>query len=84
MIESGSLKKQRKNPNAPAKFVSKTMVTENGEIADIQTYQLDLEKIAEEEKYDGLYAVCTDLLDDNPSDIIKVSEGRFIPHKISM
>lgn len=77
MIESGSLKKQRKNPNDPARFVSKTTVTENGEIADIQTYQLDLEKIAEEEKYDGLYAVCTDLLDDTPGDIIRVSEGRW-------
>lgn len=77
MIESGSLKRQRKNPNDPARFVSKTMVTENGEVADIQTYQLDLEKIADEEKYDGLYAVCTDLLDDKPSDIIRVSEGRW-------
>ena len=43
----------------------------------IKTYQLDLEKIAEEEKYDGLYAICTDLLDDNPGDLIRVSEGRW-------
>ena len=27
--------------------------------------------------YDGLYAVCTDLLDDNVADILKVSEGRW-------
>src|SRR5699024_6212868 len=40
-------------------------------------YYLDLEKIAEEEKYDGLYAVCTDLLDDDIADILKVSEGRW-------
>ena len=77
MIESGSLKKQRKNPNDPARFVNKTAVTQDGEIADIKTYQLDLEKIAEEEKYDGLYAICTDLLDDNPGDLIRVSEGRW-------
>ena len=34
-------------------------------------------KIAEEESYDGLYAVCTDLLDDDVKDILKVSEGRW-------
>ena len=38
---------------------------------------LDLEKIAEEEMYDGLYAICTDLLDDDVADILKVSEGRW-------
>ena len=40
-------------------------------------YYLDTDKIAEEEMYDGLYAVCTDLLDDNVADILKVSEGRW-------
>ncbi len=33
--------------------------------------------ISEEAGYDGLYAVCTDLLDDEVSDILKVSEGRW-------
>ncbi len=27
--------------------------------------------------YDGLYAICTDLLDDDVADILKVSEGRW-------
>lgn len=76
MIDSGSLKKQRKNPNDPARFVNKIAVTEDGEKADIR-YFLDVDKIAEEEKYDGLYAVCTDLLDDDVADILKVSEGRW-------
>ena len=40
-------------------------------------YFLDESKIAEEERYDGLYAVCTDLFDDNPADLLKVSEGRW-------
>ena len=34
-------------------------------------------KITEETLYDGLYAVCTDLLDDNVANILKVSEGRW-------
>ena len=76
MISSGSLKKQRKNPNDPARFVNRIAVTREGEKADIH-YYLDLERIAEEEKYDGLYAVCTDLLDDDVSEILKVSEGRW-------
>ena len=51
-------------------------MTREGEKADIH-YYLDLERIAEEEKYDGRYAVCTDLLDDDVSEILKVSEGRW-------
>lgn len=76
MIANGSLKRQRKNPNDPARFVNKLAVTGDGEKADIR-YYIDLEKIAGEEKYDGLYAVCTDLLDDDAADILKVSEGRW-------
>ena len=76
MVASGSLKRQRKNPNDPARFVNKIAATNEGEKAEIY-YYLDLEKIAEEEKYDGLYAVCTDLLDDDVAGILKVSEGRW-------
>lgn len=76
MVSSGSLKRQRKNPNDPARFVNKVSVTKAGEKADIH-YYLDLDRIAEEEKYDGLYAVCTDLLDDDVADILNVSEGRW-------
>lgn len=76
MVAGGSLKKQRKNPNDPARFVNKIAVTEDGEKAKVH-YFLDLDKIAEEEKYDGFYAVCTDLLDDDVADILKVSEGRW-------
>lgn len=76
MVANGSLKKQRKNPNDPARFVNRIAVTEDGEKAKVH-YFLDQDKIAEEEKYDGLYAVCTDLLDDDVADILKVSEGRW-------
>ena len=76
IVANGTLKKQRKNPNDPARFVNKIAATEEGEKAKIH-YYLDLDKIAEEELYDGLYAVCTDLLDDGVADILKVSEGRW-------
>lgn len=76
MVANGSLKRQRKNPNDPARFVNKLAVTTEGEKAKVH-YFLDLDKIAEEEKYDGLYAICTDLLDDDVTDILNVSEGRW-------
>ena len=76
MLDSGKTKKNRKNPNDPARFIGKMAVTKDGEAADIKQY-LDEDKIAEEAQYDGLYAVCTDLLDDEVGDILKVSEGRW-------
>ena len=76
MVSDGVLKKQRKNPNDPARFVNKFAATEEGEKAKIH-YYLDQDKIHNEEQYDGLYAVCTDLLDDDVADILKVSEGRW-------
>ena len=76
MLDSGNTKKNRKNPNDPARFIEKTAVTPEGEAAGIK-YSLDENKITEETLYDGLYAVCTDLLDDNVADILKVSEGRW-------
>ena len=76
MVANGSMKRQRKNPNDPARFVNKVAATKDGEKAEIH-YYLDTDKIAEEEKYDGLYAVCTDLLDDEVEDILRISEGRW-------
>lgn len=76
MISSGNTKKQRKNPNDPGRFIGTTAVTEDGEAAKVHTF-LDENKIAGEAMYDGLYAVCTDLLDDDVSGILKVSEGRW-------
>lgn len=76
MIQTGNTKKQRKNPNDPARFIGTVAATEDGEIAKIHKF-LDEDKIANEAQYDGLYAVCTDLLDDDVNDILKVSEGRW-------
>jgi len=77
MIESGKkAKKERRNPNDPARFIGKMAVTDDGEVAKIRQY-LDIEKIEDESRYDGLYAVATDLLEDNVKEILKVSEGRW-------
>lgn len=76
MLSSGKYRKSRKNPNDPARFIDKTAVTDDGEVAKI-LYTLDEEKIDQEALYDGLYAVCTDLFDDDPKDILKISESRW-------
>ena len=73
---AGTIKKERRNPNDPARFIGKVAVTEDGETAKIHNY-LDTEKIEQEALYDGMYAVTTDLLDDDVKDILKVSEGRW-------
>ncbi len=76
MIDSNAVKKGRNNPNDPARFIDTFAVTKDGEVAAMHSY-LDEGKIESEAQYDGLYAVCTDLLDDEVSDILKVSEGRW-------
>ena len=76
MLANGKHTKKRKTPNDPARFIDKAAVTKDGEVADI-LYFLDEEKIAEEAQYDGFYAVCTDLFDDEPESILRVSESRW-------
>lgn len=76
IIETGKTKKNHRNPNDPARFIGIISVTKEGKTADIHSYP-DEEKIKSESQYDGLYAVCTDLLDGNGSDILKVIEGRW-------
>lgn len=76
LLESGAVKRCRKNPNDPARFIGKRAATDDGEVAKIQHY-LDTEKIEQETQYDGLYAISTDLLDDPVSEVLKVSEGRW-------
>ena len=77
MVDAKNVKKERKNPNDPARFVKVTTVTDSGEIADKKTYELDNELIEDEAVYDGFYAVCTNLIEDDVRDILTVSEGRW-------
>lgn len=58
------------------RFITKTNVTNDGEIAENKVYQLNTEAIQEEAKYDGFYAVCTNL-DDDPWDIAKINHDRW-------
>lgn len=77
LVKAGVKGNSRHNPNDPARFVKKTAITEDGEAADKTHYSLDLEKIENEAMYDGYYAVCTNLVDENVKDILAVSERRW-------
>lgn len=77
MVAAKNVKKQRKNPNDPARFVKVTSITPDGEIAAKKIYDLDDAAIEKEARYDGFYAVCTNLIDDSTKDILTVSEGRW-------
>ena len=65
----------KKGPNDVKRFMKRTAKTKSGEKAEV-TYTLDEEKIAEEEKYDGYYAVATNLTDP-AKDILAVSSKRY-------
>ncbi len=65
----------KKGPNDVKRFMKRISHTKSGEKAAVE-YKLDEEKIAEEEKYDGYYAVATNLLDP-AKDILAVSRRRY-------
>ena len=76
MMQSSGKCRQGKNQNDPARFIQKTSITSDGEIADKSVYELDEERIREEAMYDGFYAVITNL-EDNPAEIIKINKRRW-------
>ena len=65
-----------KNQNDPKRFIRQIKTTDNGEVASNIEYLIDEEIYKEEEKYNGLYGITTNLIDDTET-IIKVMKGRW-------
>ena len=65
----------KKGPNDVRRFMKRISETASGEEAKV-TYEIDEDKITEEEKYDGYYAVATNL-DDRPKDILAIAHKRY-------
>lgn len=65
----------KKRPNDVKRFLKRKCTGKDGEEAKVE-YILDSDKIAEEEKYDGYYAVATNL-DDKAKDILSISHNRY-------
>lgn len=69
--------KKSHRQNDPARFVQSIHTTQLGEVANEEHVSLNIEKIVNEELYDGFYAVCTNLFDDPISEILKINQGRW-------
>lgn len=65
----------KKGPHDVTRFIKRTSKSKSGEDAG-DVYRLNQEKIDEEEKYDGFYAVATNL-DDPAKDILAISSNRY-------
>ncbi len=69
-------KLSKKNANDPKRFITQDYCTADGEVASKRLTAIDEEQIAKEQKYNGFYAVCTNL-EDNAASIIKINQRRW-------
>lgn len=58
------------------RLIEKTSVTTEGEIANKNVYSINEDLIKEESRYDGFYAVCTNLEDDAKT-VVKINHKRW-------
>lgn len=77
LIRSGRHKQRPKSQNDPHRFIAKDAMTEDGEVCSGEIFYLDTDAIAEEEKYDGFYAVCTNLEKMGVDQIVRINKKRW-------
>lgn len=76
-ISIGAVKNHRKGPNDPMRFAKRTSITDNGELADTDIFELDIAKIEQEAAYDGFYGLATSLDVDDVPEILKTAARRW-------
>ena len=76
LIETNPKKIGKPKQNDPKRFIKTINITSDGEVAEKSSYSIDQSVIEKEAKYDGLYAVCTNL-EDSVEDIVKVNHRRW-------
>ena len=77
LIDSGNYKQRPKNQNDPHRFISRETATKDGEICTEEMVFLNTDAIQEEERYDGFYAVCTNLDDMGVDEIVRINKKRW-------
>lgn len=77
LIRSGRYKQRPKNQNDPHRFIAKDAMTQDGEACAMEIPYLNTDAIAEEEKYDGFYAVCTNLEKMDVEQIVRINRKRW-------
>jgi len=75
-IESNNVTRKGKNQNDYRRFINSLNSTDNGEVAENTSYFINEELIKEESKYDGYYALTTNLIGDI-NRILKIVKGRW-------
>ena len=75
-IESNPSKIDNKKSTDYRRFITKTKITLEGEVANKTVYAINDKTIEKEAQYDGFYAVCTNL-EDEPEEIVKVNHDRW-------
>lgn len=75
-IETNNVTRKGKNQNDYRRFIDALNSTDNGEFAENTTYSINQDLINEEAKYDGYYALTTNLIGDI-SEIFKIVKGRW-------
>ena len=75
-LNSKSFKLDRYNQNDFKRFIRKTNITSDGEIAEKKVFSLNTEIIKNEEQFDGFYGVCTNFEKD-VHEIIRISKRRW-------
>ena len=75
-IETNNVTRKGKNQNDYRRLIETISTTSTGEVVEKETYSINQKLIEEEEKYDGFYALTTNLVGDI-SEILKIVKGRW-------
>lgn len=76
-INNGTARRKKKSPNDASRFIAETHFTDNAEVAENTSYSLNLEAIEKEARFDGFYAICSNLEDETAVEIIRANSQRW-------
>lgn len=76
LLDHGKEKIERKGMHDVRRFIRRTTKDSNGNEISNDSYDINQDAVAEEEKFDGFYAVCTNL-DADVEEVIRVNKGRW-------
>ena len=76
-IKNGTARRKKKSPNDASRFIVETHYTDNAEVADNTRYTLDIEAIQKEARFDGFYAICSNLEEETAVEIIRANAQRW-------
>ena len=78
LLDSGrATVSKRKSPNDAKRFIKAEYCTEDGELAQVESFSLNQEMIEQEARFDGFYCICTDL-EAPAEEVIRLNGGRWI------